>query len=113
MRVGLLFDLEYCVGCQTCCVACRQENDFDAEHCGIRIIEQVYDNPNGRVQVDFLPFVTELCTHCTERIASGFDYKPSCVKHCPTNCIEYGDIDELYEKAKTMKRPILYLSKGK
>lgn len=113
MRKGLLFDQEYCVGCQSCCVACRQENDYDAETWGIKIIEQTYKHINGRVQVDFLPFPTELCTLCASRIASGFDTKPSCVKHCPTFCIAYGNADDLLEMSKTMKRPVLYLQKGK
>lgn len=112
MRYGLLFDMEYCVGCQACCVACRQENDYDENTWGIKVIEQIYTKPDGRVQVDYLPFPTELCTLCTERIASGFDTKPSCVKHCPSACIEYGEPHELTEKAEAMKRPVLYLSKG-
>lgn len=109
MRCGLLFDLEYCVGCQACCIACRQEQGYDADTWGIKVIEQIYTRADGRVQVDYLPFPTALCTLCADRIASGFDSRPSCVKHCLSNCIEYGDAAQLYEKAKTMRRPVLYL----
>ena len=41
-KYGLLFDLEYCVGCKTCCVACQQENGFDGDSCGIFINEHIY-----------------------------------------------------------------------
>lgn len=109
-KYGLLFDLEYCVGCKTCCVACQQENGFDGDSCGIFINEHIYKKNNGRVQVDYLPFPTQLCNLCEERISSGFDTRPSCVKHCPSACIEYGDAEELYEKAKKMVRPVIYLA---
>ena len=41
-RKGLLFDVEYCTGCFTCTVACKQENGYDADTWGIKVIEQIY-----------------------------------------------------------------------
>lgn len=108
MKYGLVFDIEYCTGCQTCCVACRQENGYDENGWGITITEHTYKRPDGRVQVDYLPFPTKLCTLCAERIESGFDTKPSCVKHCPSACIAYGELSELVGKASKMVRPVIY-----
>ena len=108
-RKGLLFDVEYCTGCFSCTVACKQENNFDADTWGIKVIEQIYTSPDGHVQIDNVPFPTTLCNLCAERIASGFDDKPSCVKHCQAAIIYYGEADELLEKAKQLKRPMLYL----
>ena len=108
-RKGLLFDVEYCTGCFTCTVACKQGNGYDADTWGIKVIEQIYTRPDGHVQVDNVPFPTTLCTMCAERIASGFDDKPSCVKHCQAAIIYYGEAEELLEKAKELKRPMLYL----
>jgi Fe-S-cluster-containing dehydrogenase component len=111
-RKGLLFDMEYCTGCQACTVACKQENDYDADTWGIIVKELILTHPSGHVQIDYLPFPTTLCTLCTKRIASGFDSRPACVKCCQSSCIEYGDVEDLYSKMQTMKRPVLYSPKG-
>lgn len=108
MKYGLAFDLEYCTGCQTCCVACRQENGYSEYDWGVKITEQIYKRPDGRIQVDYLPYPTKLCNLCAERLASGFDSKPSCVKHCPSACIEYGELPALFAKAENMQRPVVY-----
>ncbi len=107
-RKGLLFDMEYCTGCQACTVACKQENDYDAETWGIKINELIFNNSNGHVQIDYLPFPTTMCTMCAARIASEFDSRPACVKCCQSSCIEYGDVEELAKKMKNLKRPVLY-----
>ena len=113
MAKGLLFDVEYCTGCFACTVACKQENGYDANTWGIKILEQIYTYPNGHVQVDNVPFPTNLCTMCAKRISSGFDDKPSCVKHCTTGIIYYGEEFELLVKSKELKRPMLYMNNKK
>ena len=107
-RKGLLFDIDYCVGCNACTVACKQEHGFDADTWGIKVTELIYETPGDRVQVDYLPYPTTLCTLCAERIASGFDDKPSCVKHCMTKCIEYGPVTELAKKMLDKPRQVLF-----
>ena len=37
------------------------------------------------------------CTLCYDRLGAGME--PACAKACPTNSIQYGDLDELREKA--------------
>ena len=107
-RKGLLFDIEYCVGCQACTVACKQENGYIADQWGVKVTELNLPLPNGRVQVDFVPVVTPLCTLCAQRLAAGEDDRPSCVRHCMTQCIAYGDRETLTEQMAEMKRPVLY-----
>ena len=108
---GLLFDMRYCVGCMACTVACKQEHQYDAETWGIMVNEMVYTKPDGRVQVEFTPFPTDLCTMCSSRIASGEDTVPSCVKHCMTNCITYGKLNDLVKQMQDAPRSILYAAK--
>ncbi|MBF5043872.1 4Fe-4S dicluster domain-containing protein [Aggregicoccus sp. 17bor-14] len=38
------------------------------------------------------------CTLCYDRL--GDDMTPACAKHCPTESIQFGDLDELKERAK-------------
>jgi Fe-S-cluster-containing dehydrogenase component len=108
MSKGLLYDMEFCTGCFACTVACKQENDFDADTWGKKVIEQIYTLPNGRVQIDNVPFPTKLCNHCNPRISSGEDDQPACVKACQAAIIYYGEIGELVEKMKELKRPVLW-----
>lgn len=110
-KLGLLFDAQYCVGCMACTVACKQEHGFDADTWGIKVIEMTYAEPGGKVMVEFVPYPTSLCTLCAGRIANGEDTVPTCVHHCMTQCIEYGEVSELSKKMENMSRPILYAGK--
>ena len=38
------------------------------------------------------------CTLCYDRLRE--DMEPACAKHCPTDSIQFGDLDELREKAR-------------
>lgn len=78
-RYGMLIDLSRCVGCQSCAVGCKVEND---EPLGIwwnRILTvggSEIDQPSGDfpyVQMHYLPLA---CQHC--------DNAP-CVKVCPVD----------------------------
>ena len=108
-RKGLVIDLEYCTGCQSCNIACKQEHGYDAGVFGIIVTEHIYPGTHDKVQIDFVPHPTTLCNLCAERIAKGEDTVPACVHHCQSKCIEFGDAETLLEKAKTMKRPMMYL----
>ena len=105
---GLLFDVEYCTGCFSCTVACKQEHGFDADTWGIKVLEQIYGFPNGHIQVDNVPFPTKLCDLCEERISSGEDDKPACVKACQCSIIYHGELSELVKKMPELKRPVLW-----
>ena len=108
---GLLFDMRYCVGCMACTVACKQEHQYDADTWGINVTEMIYTKPDGKVQIEYAPFPTDLCTLCASRITSGEDDKPSCVKHCMTQCITYGKLSDLLPLMADAPRSILYASK--
>ncbi|MDR1874981.1 MAG: hypothetical protein LBQ90_08240 [Synergistaceae bacterium] len=108
-KKGILVDMYYCTGCHACEIACKQENGFGVGSWGIRINEIITKKPNSdRVHFDYLPYFTPQCNLCAERIATGEDTKPSCVKHCGTACMRYGEIGELAEEMKTKPRAILY-----
>ena len=108
-RKGILVDMHYCTGCHACEIACKQENEFGVGLWGIKITEQITEKPDSdRVNFDYIPYFTPLCNLCAERIASGEDTKPSCVKHCGTACMKYGDIEDLAKEMVGKPRSILY-----
>ena len=42
-RNGLLIDYEYCTGCHTCEVACKQEHNYPVGKWGIKVNEIVLE----------------------------------------------------------------------
>jgi Fe-S-cluster-containing dehydrogenase component len=105
-KKGLLINYEYCTGCHTCEVACKQEHGYPAGTWGIMVKDFTRQNPD-KVQVDFLPFPTDLCDLCAARTRQG--EKPACVKHCMAGCMSYGELEELAGQMATMPRSALYL----
>ena len=70
-RFGMVIDLNSCVGCQTCTIACKHSNDTPPGVQWRRVIDvELGTFPN----VERLFMVTG-CQHCAE---------PSCVPVCPT-----------------------------
>lgn len=94
---GLLIDYEWCSGCHSCEVACKEEHGFPVGKHGIRVLE---DGPwainNRKVNFNHIPTPTDLCDLCADRVAQGKE--PTCVHHCLAACMEYGPIEELAKK---------------
>ncbi|MHB1988693.1 MAG: 4Fe-4S dicluster domain-containing protein [Acidimicrobiales bacterium] len=49
------------------------------------------------------------CTLCYDRLSDGRDDKPACAKACPTESIQFGELDELRERAS---RRVAQLQEG-
>lgn len=105
-KKGLLINYDYCTGCHTCEVACKQEHGYPAGRWGIVVKDLTRVTERDKVQVDFLPFPTDLCDLCARRTRAG--EKPACVKHCMSGCMRYGDIDELARVMDAMPRSALF-----
>lgn len=93
---GLLIDVTWCTGCHACEVACRQEHNYSLDQWGIRVASHGPSALRGqRFSFHFVPTPTELCNLCRHRTVKG--KQPSCVMHCPTQCIEHVDgTDEVH-----------------
>jgi Fe-S-cluster-containing dehydrogenase component len=106
-RNGLLIDYEYCTGCHTCEVACKQELDLPVGKWGIKLLE---DGPwqvaPEKWEYNFIPLPTEMCTLCGTRVAEG--KKPACVQHCQAQVMEYGEVEELAKKMVTKRKMVLF-----
>ena len=105
---GLLIDYEWCSGCHSCEVACKEEHGFPVGKHGIRVME---DGPwainNHAVNFNHIPVPTDLCDLCADRVAAG--KKPTCVHHCLCECMEFGPIEELAKKLTLKGKQYLWV----
>lgn len=107
-RKGLLINYDYCTGCHTCEVACKQEHGYPAGLGGI-VVKDCTRQTVDKVQVDFLPFPTDLCDLCARRTQAG--EQPACVKHCMAACMTYGDVSDLAMALETTPRSAIFASR--
>ncbi len=79
-RYGLVIDLDRCIGCHTCTIACKLENGF-SNGSGIRVETKGGarpDTPEGKHPQLTMHFLPVPCMHCNE---------PPCRDVCPLEAI--------------------------
>ncbi len=79
-RYGMAIDLERCIGCHTCTIACKLENGIEeGSWINVQTIGGPHrDTPSGEhpeLRMHFLPI---LCMHCAQ---------PPCLDACPLDAI--------------------------
>lgn len=109
---GLLIDYEYCTGCQSCEVACKEEHNYPVGKWGIRVHDDgPWEIEENMINWNKLPFPTDLCDLCAARTAVGRE--PTCAHHCLANVIVYGTIAELAPKLAEKPKQVLFVPQFK
>jgi len=99
---GLLIDYDFCTGCHSCEMACKAEHKLKQGEWGIQVFQiGPREIAPDKWEYSFLPFPTERCDLCEERVHIG--KLPSCVHHCQALVMEYGPIEELAKKMNREK----------
>lgn len=108
-QYGLMIDYEWCTGCYSCEVACRNEHSLPLDKWGIKLTEiGPWKVGDRKWEWNYIPVPTDLCDMCADRVAKG--KKPACVHHCQALCMEYGTIEELSKKmSEKGKKVMMYL----
>ena len=86
MRYGFVIDQNRCIGCHTCSVACKIENNLPDDMWWNRILTDGgdwVDIPAGEFPNSTISYVPVNCQHCEN---------PACVKVCPVGAT-YKDAD--------------------
>ncbi len=109
-RKALMIDYEYCTGCHSCEVACKQEHNYPVGQGGIHLNEITTTLPNGRIRIDYLPFPTAYCDLCATRTRKKGEV-PACVKHCQAQVMEYGLVSDLARKMEKKAHAVMFTPK--
>ena len=98
-------DIERCIGCHACEVACQQEHGGDAKE-RIKIEEsEVLDTQQGEVTVNFIPTILRNCL-IESHMRSSKSY-PVCMTVCPTRTILLDELEGLSRALSKRKSVIL------
>ncbi|WP_276927405.1 4Fe-4S dicluster domain-containing protein [Parvibacter caecicola] len=96
MRYGFAIDTQRCIGCHTCAVGCRMENNLPQGTWWNRILTdggENMDTPAGVFPDITMSYVPVACQHCEN---------PACVKVCPVGATytdpETGVVRQDYDK---------------
>ncbi|MGI6217351.1 MAG: hypothetical protein ACOYIK_07035 [Coriobacteriales bacterium] len=114
-KYGLLIDYEFCTGCQSCEVACKEEHGFPVGKWGIRVLDdgpwqKCDDSDQGKnFNWNKIPVPTDLCDGCADRVAKGKE--PTCMHHCLANVITFGTLSELAERLEEKPKQVLWVIK--
>ena len=88
MRNGLLIDYEFCTGCQSCEVACKEIHNIPVGQWGIRVLDDgPWECSDGKFNWNKIPTPTRLCDLCVERTEKG--QQPFCVHHCLAGVMQW------------------------
>lgn len=104
---GMLIDYEYCTGCKTCEVACKQEYHRPAGQVGgVEVNEFIHTLPTGKLLITNIPTFTRACVFCAGRVKQGL--APACAAHCMANILQFGKIEDLKEMLPKKRKAILW-----
>lgn len=79
-QYGLVFDERRCIGCRTCVIACKVENNLDAGSW-MRVLTRggaTSDSPAGTYPGLSLSWQPDTCRHCQN---------PPCLEACPSEAV--------------------------
>jgi anaerobic dimethyl sulfoxide reductase subunit B (iron-sulfur subunit) len=109
---GLLIDYEYCTGCQSCEITCKEEHDYPVGKWGIRVFDDgPWEIEPKRFNFNKIPVPTDLCDLCADRTLTGKE--PMCVHHCLANVMTYGAVEELAGKLGEKTKQVLWVPQFK
>ena len=104
---AMLIDYEYCTGCRSCEVACKQEYGRPAGQVGgVEVTEYTHILPNGKIFITNIPHFTRACVFCAGRVKKGLE--PACVKHCMARILNFGRLEDLREQIPVKRKSMIW-----
>jgi Fe-S-cluster-containing dehydrogenase component len=95
---ALLINYDYCTGCRSCELACRNALGLGLSAWGIKVAEvEPFEYEKKKWDWVYQPVPTKLCNLCKDRVAVG--QSPACVHHCLAACMEFGTLEDMAKRA--------------
>jgi len=101
-RIGLIANLNLCMGCFACEVACKQEHHLLEGEAWIKVMTIGPSVIEGELAMDFVPMTADHCDLCADRRAAGD--RPFCAKICPTRALTLQCGEEILKTLRTSNR---------
>jgi len=102
MKKAFLVNLDRCMGCFACEIACKDENNLAPGIIRVKV-DSIDAGEFNRFYVPVFALDrrgAEGCTLCPKLQAEG--RRPACVHNCLTNALHFGDAEEIKKKAGSM-----------
>jgi Fe-S-cluster-containing dehydrogenase component len=81
-QLAFVIDLKRCIGCDTCVIACKVENDVGTGRFRLQVLDDarqpIYEKPQGVFPNLSQTWLPTMCHHCAEA---------PCVSACPTDTL--------------------------
>jgi DMSO reductase iron-sulfur subunit len=89
-QLAFVIDLRRCIGCDTCVIGCKVENDVETGKFRLSVYDSsgssIYETPYGAFPALKQTWLPTMCHHCAEA---------PCVSACPTTALWRRDDDGL------------------
>ena len=99
MRDYILVNLDRCVGCYACEIACKQENGLPSGKKWVEVKQIGPVQLESKMLMDFYPVMNKGCTLCLQRVGG-----PACVEACPLKALKQCDTAEALQLLYNEKR---------
>ncbi|RDB63211.1 hypothetical protein C1878_04930 [Gordonibacter sp. 28C] len=99
--IGMLVDLDFCVGCYACQSACSDHWDLPVGSSYLKVMNCKPEEVDGRLKMFLcpIPYSLDRCAQCVE-----FGEGASCAKICIGKALAVGEAGELAERAASLGR---------
>lgn len=96
-NVGVLVELDYCVGCYACQSACQNYNDLPLKETYLRCLLEKPERVQGSMHCFMCPVPYDLnaCAACIEREGG----EAPCTKICIGHALHIGSADAITQQA--------------
>lgn len=88
----MLVNLDRCIGCHSCEIACKQENKIPEGTHRIEVKQIGPATLDGKTRMDYIPLMNNGCTLCAHRVKTGKG--TACEDSCPNDALKLCNDEE-------------------
>ncbi len=102
-KVGVLVDLEMCVGCYACQSACTMKNQLPVGKTYLRVVNCKPERVDGKLKMFMSPVPNNL-ERCAECVDAAEDGRGPCAKVCLASALDIAPASKILAEAELLGR---------